>query len=162
LHWLGGPGTGRANISALAYEMRTYSSISQNSAIPPYGSIGERLPEVEHAAPNLVEERTDSHRLPVYASSLEVHRQPHSGGSDLHRLQGDVRGRGFYRRYVAGHAPQTGLMTVCTTGDDERHLSLIAPSPLGLMLSVRQPILTWRFLLCLHIELPRSFSWLHS
>ncbi len=51
-------GTGKvswkADGSALAYGMRTYSGISQIPAIPPYGSIGEPLPVVEHAAPNLV------------------------------------------------------------------------------------------------------------
>jgi len=44
----------RADGSALAYGMRTYSRISQIDANPPYGSIGEQLPVVEHAAPNLV------------------------------------------------------------------------------------------------------------
>ena len=51
-------GTGKvswkADGSALAYGMRTYSRISQIDANPPYGSIGEPLPVVEHAAPNLV------------------------------------------------------------------------------------------------------------
>jgi hypothetical protein len=51
-------GTGKvswkADGSALAYDMRTYSSISQIPAMPPYGSIGEQLPVVEHAGPGLV------------------------------------------------------------------------------------------------------------
>jgi hypothetical protein len=51
-------GTGKvswkADGSALAYGMRTASSISQISAVPPYGSIGEQLPVVEYAAPDLV------------------------------------------------------------------------------------------------------------
>jgi hypothetical protein len=51
-----GPGkvSWKAGGSALAYGMRTYSQISQIPASPPYGSIGEPLPVVEHAAPNLV------------------------------------------------------------------------------------------------------------
>jgi TolB protein len=44
----------KADGSALAYGMRTYSRISQIPATPPYGSIGEPLPVVEYAAPNLV------------------------------------------------------------------------------------------------------------
>jgi hypothetical protein len=55
---IGAFGTGKvswkADGSALAYGMRTYSRISQIPAIPPYRSIGEELPVVEHAAPNLV------------------------------------------------------------------------------------------------------------
>lgn len=51
-------GTGKiswkADGSALAYGMRTYSGISQIPAVPPYGSIGEQLPVVENAAPGLV------------------------------------------------------------------------------------------------------------
>ncbi len=51
-------GTGKvswkADGSALAYGMRTSSRISQIPATPPYGSIGEPLPVVEHAWPNLV------------------------------------------------------------------------------------------------------------
>jgi len=51
-----GPGkvSWKADGSALAYGMRTYSRISQIDANPPYGSIGEPLPVVEQAAPNLV------------------------------------------------------------------------------------------------------------
>jgi len=51
-----GPGkvSWKADGSALAYGMRTYSRISQIPAIPPYGSIGELLPAVENAWPNLV------------------------------------------------------------------------------------------------------------
>jgi TolB protein len=51
-----GPGkvSWKADGSALAYGMRTYSRISQIPASPPYGSIGESLPVVEHAAPSLV------------------------------------------------------------------------------------------------------------
>ena len=44
----------KADGSALAYGMRTYSRISQIPANPPYGSIGEPLPVVEKAWPNLV------------------------------------------------------------------------------------------------------------
>ncbi len=40
--------------SALAYAMRTTSSINQIPADPPYGSIGEMLPVVEYAGPSLV------------------------------------------------------------------------------------------------------------
>lgn len=51
-------GTGKvswnADGSALAYGLRTYSSISQIPAVPPYGSIGESLPAVENASPGLV------------------------------------------------------------------------------------------------------------
>ncbi len=51
-------GTGKiswkADGSALAYGMRTSSSISQIPAAPPYGSIGEQLPVVENANPGLV------------------------------------------------------------------------------------------------------------
>jgi TolB protein len=51
-------GTGKvswkADGSALAYGMRSGSRISQIPANPPYGSIGQPLPVVEHAAPNLV------------------------------------------------------------------------------------------------------------
>jgi len=51
-------GTGKvswkADGSALAYGMRTSSSISQIQATPPYGSIGEQLPVVKNAAPDLV------------------------------------------------------------------------------------------------------------
>jgi TolB protein len=39
---------------ALAYGMRTHSRILRIPASPPYCSIGEALPVVEHAAPNLV------------------------------------------------------------------------------------------------------------
>lgn len=55
---IGGLGTGKvswkADGSELAYGMRTYSRISKIPARPHYGSIGEPLPVVEHAAPNLV------------------------------------------------------------------------------------------------------------
>jgi len=44
----------KADGSALAYSMRTSSSISQIPATPPYGSIGQQLPVVENAAPDLV------------------------------------------------------------------------------------------------------------
>jgi len=51
-------GTGKvswkADGSALAYGMRTYSRISQIPSSPPYGSIGELLPVVANAWPNLV------------------------------------------------------------------------------------------------------------
>ena len=51
-------GTGKvswkADGSALAYGMRTYSHIVQIPAIPTYGSIGQPLPVVEHAVPTLV------------------------------------------------------------------------------------------------------------
>jgi hypothetical protein len=51
-------GTGKvswkADGSALAYGMRSGSRISQIPASPPYGSIGEDLPVVENAMPNLV------------------------------------------------------------------------------------------------------------
>ena len=51
-------GTGKiswkADGSALAYGMRTYSGISQIPAVPPYGSIGEILPVVENASSGLV------------------------------------------------------------------------------------------------------------
>jgi len=51
-------GTGKvswkADGSALAYGMRSGSRISQIPASPPYGSTGQPLPVVEHAAPNLV------------------------------------------------------------------------------------------------------------
>ncbi len=51
-------GTGKvswkADGSALAYGMRTYSSISQIPANPPYGSIGAQLPVVANAGPGLV------------------------------------------------------------------------------------------------------------
>jgi hypothetical protein len=51
-----GPGkvSWKADGSALAYGMRTSSRISQIPASPPYGSIGEDLPVVENAWPNLV------------------------------------------------------------------------------------------------------------
>jgi TolB protein len=44
----------KADGSALAYGMRTSSDISQIPANPPYGSIGESLPVVEYAWPDLV------------------------------------------------------------------------------------------------------------
>jgi hypothetical protein len=45
----------KADGSALAYGMRTYSGIDQIPAVPQhYGSIGEPLPVVEHAGPGLV------------------------------------------------------------------------------------------------------------
>jgi len=51
-------GTGKvswkADGSALAYGMRTYSAIRQIPATPSLGSIGQSLPVVQHAAPNLV------------------------------------------------------------------------------------------------------------
>jgi hypothetical protein len=43
-----------ADGSALAYGMRTSSSIKQIPASPPYGSTGQPLPVVQHAVPNLV------------------------------------------------------------------------------------------------------------
>jgi TolB protein len=51
-------GTGKiswnASGSALAYGMRTYSSINQIPAVPSYGSIGTQLPVVANASPGLV------------------------------------------------------------------------------------------------------------
>jgi hypothetical protein len=51
-------GTGKvswnADGSEIAYGMLTSSSISQIPSTPPYGSIGEQLPVVEHAWPDLV------------------------------------------------------------------------------------------------------------
>jgi len=44
----------KADGSALAYGMRSFSSISQINTNPPYGSIGQSLPVVQYAAPNLV------------------------------------------------------------------------------------------------------------
>ncbi len=44
----------KADGSALAYAMRSLSSISQISATPSYGSIGEKLPVVEGASPGPV------------------------------------------------------------------------------------------------------------
>jgi hypothetical protein len=55
IEWFGaGDVSWKADGSALAYGMRTASSISQIPAIPPYGSIGEQLPVVEYAGPYLV------------------------------------------------------------------------------------------------------------
>ncbi len=51
-------GTGKiswkADGSALAYGLRTFSSINQIPAAPHYGSIGEQLPVVKNASPGLV------------------------------------------------------------------------------------------------------------
>lgn len=44
----------KADGAALAYGMRSGSSINQIPASPPYGSTGEPLPVVEHTSPNLV------------------------------------------------------------------------------------------------------------
>jgi hypothetical protein len=55
IEWFGaGKVSWKADSSALAYGMRTYSSISQILAVPHYGSIGEQLPVVQHAGPGLV------------------------------------------------------------------------------------------------------------
>jgi hypothetical protein len=63
-------GTGKvswnADGSALAYGMRSFSSISQIPANPPYGSIGEPLPVVQHAAPNLVAWGPDAAHSDLY------------------------------------------------------------------------------------------------
>ncbi len=44
----------KADGSDIAYGMRTYSDISHIPAVPRYGSIGEKLPVVEYAAPGMV------------------------------------------------------------------------------------------------------------
>jgi hypothetical protein len=58
-----------ADGSALAYGMRTSSSIKQIPASPPYGSTGQPLPVVQHAAPNLVAWGPDAGHSDLYLYS---------------------------------------------------------------------------------------------
>jgi hypothetical protein len=55
-----------ADGSALAYGMRSFSSISEIGANPPFGSVGEPLPVVQHAAPNLVAWGPDAAHSDLY------------------------------------------------------------------------------------------------
>ena len=63
-------GTGKvswnADGSELAYGMRSFSTIRHIPANPPYGSIGEPLPVVQHAAPNLVAWGPDAAHSDLY------------------------------------------------------------------------------------------------
>ena len=58
-----------ADGSALAFGMRTSSSIKQIPASPPYGSTGQPLPVVQHAAPNLVAWGPDAGHSDLYLYS---------------------------------------------------------------------------------------------
>jgi len=58
-----------ADGSALAYGMRSFSSIKQLSASPPYGSTGQPFPVVAHAAPNLVAWDPDAAHSDLYLYS---------------------------------------------------------------------------------------------
>lgn len=55
-----------ADGSALAFGMRTASSIKQIPASPPYGATGQPLPVVQHAAPSLVAWGPDAGHSDLY------------------------------------------------------------------------------------------------